>query len=117
MTGTPSQASLTIKSGPGAGRVIDLPQGELLIGRIEPAGLVISDSEVSRRHARLLFREGKYFLEDLGSANGTILHGFLNYVLHLLHFIGSGIPVGPAHYCLPHIVMTDQCGHIDGKFQ
>ena len=35
MTGTPSQASLTIKSGPGAGRVIDLPQGELLIGRIE----------------------------------------------------------------------------------
>ena len=75
MTGTPSQASLTIKSGPGAGRVIDLPQGELLIGRIEPAGLVISDSEVSRRHARLLFREGKYFLEDLGSANGTILNG------------------------------------------
>jgi ABC-type multidrug transport system ATPase subunit/pSer/pThr/pTyr-binding forkhead associated (FHA) protein len=75
MTGTPSQASLTIKSGPGAGRVIDLPQGELLIGRIEPAGLVISDSEVSRRHARLLFRERKYFLEDLGSANGTILNG------------------------------------------
>ena len=58
-----------------AGKVIDLPQGELLIGRIEPAGLVISDLEVSRRHARLLFREGKYFLEDLESANGTILNG------------------------------------------
>jgi ABC transport system ATP-binding/permease protein len=73
----PSQATFTIKSGPGAGGVIDLPQGELLIGRIEPAGLVIGDSEVSRRHARLMYREGKYFLEDLGSANGTILNGQL----------------------------------------
>ncbi|MGE5375456.1 MAG: FHA domain-containing protein [Bacteroidota bacterium] len=75
MSGDPSQATLTIKSGPNAGRVVDLPQGELLIGRIEPAGLVIGDSEVSRRHARLTFREGRYFLEDLGSVNGTILGG------------------------------------------
>ncbi len=58
MATAPSQATFTIKSGPGAGGVIDLPQGELLIGRIEPAGLVIGDSEVSRRHARLIYREG-----------------------------------------------------------
>jgi ABC transport system ATP-binding/permease protein len=75
MADAPSHATLTIKSGTGVGRVIDLQESELMIGRIEPAGLVISDSEVSRRHARLLFRQEKYFLEDLGSINGTFLNG------------------------------------------
>ena len=41
MPGAPSQATLTIQSGPGAGRVIELPEGELIIGRIDPAGLVM----------------------------------------------------------------------------
>ncbi len=43
MSSAPSQATLTIKSGPEAGRVVDLSEGELLIGRIEPAGLVLND--------------------------------------------------------------------------
>ena len=68
-------ATLTIKSGPKAGRVIDLTDRELVIGRIDPAELVIDDSEVSRRHARLNCREDRYFIEDLGSVNGTILNG------------------------------------------
>ena len=75
MAGTPSQPTLTIKSGPDAGRVVELLEGELLIGRVEPAGLAINDSEVSRRHARLTCRDGRYFLEDLGSVNGTLLNG------------------------------------------
>jgi ABC-type multidrug transport system ATPase subunit/pSer/pThr/pTyr-binding forkhead associated (FHA) protein len=75
MAGTPSQATLTIKNGPDAGRVVDLPEGELLVGRIEPAGLVVNDSEVSRLHARLNCREGGYYVEDLGSVNGTLLNG------------------------------------------
>ena len=75
MANAPSQATLTIKNGPGAGRVIDLTEGELVIGRIEPAGLAIGDSEVSRRHARLNCRGDRYYLEDLGSVNGTILNG------------------------------------------
>lgn len=69
------QATLSVTNGPQPGRVIELPEGEVLIGRVEPAGLVIADSEVSRRHARLTFREGKYFLEDLGSVNGTLING------------------------------------------
>ena len=46
-----------------------------MIGRVEPAGLIIPDTEVSRRHARLNCREGGYFLEDLGSSNGTLING------------------------------------------
>ena len=75
MASAPSQATLTVKNGPDAGKVVDLPEGELLIGRIEPAGLVVNDSEVSRRHARLNCRGGGFYVEDLGSVNGTQLDG------------------------------------------
>jgi ABC-type multidrug transport system ATPase subunit/pSer/pThr/pTyr-binding forkhead associated (FHA) protein len=75
MSVTPFHATLTILSGPDANKIVDLSQNELVIGRIEPAGLVINHPEVSRRHARVTYREGKYYLEDLGSANGTRVNG------------------------------------------
>jgi pSer/pThr/pTyr-binding forkhead associated (FHA) protein len=47
----------------------------LLIGRDRDAQLVLADSEVSRRHARLETQDGTVFLRDLGSSNGTFLNG------------------------------------------
>jgi pSer/pThr/pTyr-binding forkhead associated (FHA) protein len=32
------------------------------------------EAKVSRRHARILKREGKFFVEDLGSTNGTYVN-------------------------------------------
>jgi serine/threonine-protein kinase len=32
------------------------------------------EAKVSRRHARITLRDGKYFLEDLGSTNGTFVN-------------------------------------------
>jgi pSer/pThr/pTyr-binding forkhead associated (FHA) protein len=32
------------------------------------------EAKVSRRHARVTFRDGQYFLEDLGSTNGTFVN-------------------------------------------
>ncbi|PWB71460.1 MAG: ABC transporter ATP-binding protein [Anaerolineales bacterium] len=70
-----SNASITIQAGPEVGKVIDLTEDEVLIGRNETAGIFINHKEVSRRHARLTYKEGKYFLEDLGSSNGTVVNG------------------------------------------
>ena len=36
--------------------------------------MLIPDTMVSRRHATLGFRNGKYFLKDLGSSNGTLVN-------------------------------------------
>ncbi len=47
----------------------------LVIGRAKDAQLVLSDPEVSRRHARLETQRGTVFLRDLGSSNGTFLNG------------------------------------------
>ena len=52
-------------------------QDELIIGRDEDCAIRIDDRQVSRHHARLLVRNGKVELEDLGSKNGTFLAGKL----------------------------------------
>ena len=41
--------------------------------------LIISGRTVSRRHARLWFDNGQWFLIDLGSANGTMVNNVRIY--------------------------------------
>jgi len=48
---------------------------ELVVGRSNNANIVVADTSVSRRHARLVCREGRWFVEDLGSRFGTRLNG------------------------------------------
>jgi hypothetical protein len=48
---------------------------ELLLGRNASCDIVFSDIEISREHARLRCRDGRWALEDLGSTNGTTLNG------------------------------------------
>lgn len=45
------------------------------IGRGPECELVLRDSRVSRRHARLAARDGVLVLTDLGSTNGTMVNG------------------------------------------
>ncbi len=47
------------------------------IGRAQSATIVIDDSYVSQDHALLTARGGQWWLEDLGSRNGTLLNGVL----------------------------------------
>jgi pSer/pThr/pTyr-binding forkhead associated (FHA) protein len=56
------------------GREFALNAGVNLVGR-DSADVLIPDSTVSRRHAQLTLEEGKLFVEDLGSTNGTKLAG------------------------------------------
>jgi pSer/pThr/pTyr-binding forkhead associated (FHA) protein len=47
----------------------------LTIGRGPENDLTIPSSAVSRRHAALAFHEGRWYIEDRGSYNGTFLNG------------------------------------------
>jgi hypothetical protein len=50
-------------------------QGPWNVGRSEENDIVISDPNVSRRHARLSRSDNGFVVEDLGSTNGTLLDG------------------------------------------
>ena len=49
--------------------------GELIVGRHRDCDVVLSNPCVSRQHARLVFRDGNWILQDLASTNGTIVNG------------------------------------------
>jgi hypothetical protein len=56
-------------------RRIPVSGAPIRIGRGPECELVLLDSRVSRRHARLAPRDGVLVLTDLGSTNGTMVNG------------------------------------------
>lgn len=77
--GRPVLARLSIQNGPMAGRSYKFHQDVTTIGRTNGNDLVISERTVSRRHARLWFADGRWCLEDLQSANGTLVNNVRIY--------------------------------------
>jgi diguanylate cyclase (GGDEF)-like protein len=72
--GSKDRATLTVLAGLNAGQVYALDGTEHVIGRGTEADVWVEDGGVSRRHARITCRsDGKYFVEDLGSTNGTFV--------------------------------------------
>ncbi len=69
------QRRLIVKEGPQLGETYPLEGVELVIGREPGVEIQIDSPGVSRRHARLSLQSGQYFLQDLGSSNGTFLNG------------------------------------------
>src|SRR5262245_36897179 len=65
--------TLLVTGGALAGTRITLAESTITIGRAEDSTLVITDDYASAKHARLVPRAGQWFIEDLGSTNGTYL--------------------------------------------
>lgn len=79
----PVHATLVIQRGRAAGKQFPLSENETQIGRWDADGGIFPDvdldsddpeAKVSRRHARITRRDGQYFIEDLGSTNGTFIN-------------------------------------------
>ncbi|HSZ05152.1 MAG TPA: FHA domain-containing protein [Solirubrobacteraceae bacterium] len=49
--------------------------GDLLIGRSPDCDVRLGEGTVSRRHARLVFRDGAWMIQDLASRNGVTVNG------------------------------------------
>jgi pSer/pThr/pTyr-binding forkhead associated (FHA) protein len=67
--GDPTQ--VVIVDGGNKGETLALGDGPLLIGRGTDAAIRLDDDYVSTRHARIVSNGDQWFVEDLGSTNGT----------------------------------------------
>jgi|GEM_PF-1963527 len=97
----PRQAGLAVLAGHQAlaQTRFDLDKAEVKIGRNHKGvvnDIAIEDREVSRSHARIIRRNGQYFIQDLGSATGTSVNGVrLNASQEILLKNGAEIAIGP----------------------
>ncbi len=68
-------AALVIRSGGGrAGESFTVDEERVSIGRTPDAGVFLDDVTVSRNHALLVHRQDGYYIDDLGSLNGTYVN-------------------------------------------
>ncbi|WP_253817900.1 FHA domain-containing protein, partial [Myxococcus xanthus] len=67
-------AFLYVERGPGAGQLVPVKQGALVIGRSSSSDLRLQHPSISRRHVHLTRRGERFFLKDLSSQNGTFLN-------------------------------------------
>jgi pSer/pThr/pTyr-binding forkhead associated (FHA) protein len=63
--------SVVIVEGGGAGQTVPLADAPILIGRGNDAAIRLDDDYVSTRHARIANAGDQWYVEDLGSTNGT----------------------------------------------
>jgi len=67
-------ASLQVLKGANEGALIPLDGDKFIMGRNPDCGIVIPITSVSREHAQILRIQGKYFIEDKQSRNGTYVN-------------------------------------------
>jgi pSer/pThr/pTyr-binding forkhead associated (FHA) protein len=64
---------IAVVDGANAGEKVSLDEAPVLIGRGSDAGIRLDDDYVSTRHARIASSGDQWFVEDLGSTNGTYI--------------------------------------------
>jgi outer membrane biosynthesis protein TonB len=69
-----SPAFLYVERGPGAGQLVPIKQGVLVLGRASTSDLRLQHPSISRRHAQLTRHGDRLTLKDLGSQNGTYVN-------------------------------------------
>ena len=70
-----SGPALVVRSGGGRAGETFAPQGDsTTIGRSPDCGIFLDDVTVSRKHASLVQRDGRWVIEDAGSLNGTFVN-------------------------------------------
>ncbi|MEE2961290.1 MAG: FHA domain-containing protein [Myxococcota bacterium] len=66
---------LDIHSPKSPARTLDLKDGSHIVGRSHDVDITIDNNQLSRKHFKITVQSGSAIIEDMGSANGTIIAG------------------------------------------
>jgi len=64
-----------IMNGPDKGRCFEVDEEEIFVGRAPDNEIPVKDKSVSRKHLKIVKRDERYYVTDLGSKNGTYIDG------------------------------------------
>ncbi len=67
--------AIVISEKGGAERKEAFDKNEINVGRVQGNDLMLPKGNVSKHHARLMFRDGRFIVTDLKSTNGTYVNG------------------------------------------
>lgn len=101
---------LVISDDEGKTTVVPLSRDELSIGRKEGNAVRLTERNVSRKHARIAKRDGKYTIEDMRSYMGTRVNGRR---LDAPHVLEPGDQIGIGDY----VVLYEQEGRETGSVE
>ena len=71
----PPGTSICVLQGFYEGLEVPVDRDWMVIGRGRGADVVLAERTISRAHAAIGFEEDTYFVQDLGSTNGTLVNG------------------------------------------
>jgi len=92
-----------IKGNP-KGKVVNVPEGTLKVGRAEDSDLIIASTRVSRHHCEITHTGTTLTLQDRGSGNGSLVNG--TRVQQQVLKAGDELQIGP----LTFVVTIDGVG-------
>jgi pSer/pThr/pTyr-binding forkhead associated (FHA) protein len=81
----PSGASVLVLRGFYEGLEVPVDRDWMVIGRGRTADVVIAEPTISRAHAAIGYAETGFFMQDLGSTNGTRVNGVREARIDLNH--------------------------------
>jgi pilus assembly protein CpaF len=71
----PQMFQISINEKGGQPRSMDFDKAEITVGRVQGNDIVLPKGNISKRHSRLVVKDGKFIIMDLQSTNGTYVNG------------------------------------------
>ena len=94
------KVSLVVASGAHQGKVIPITGSQFLIGRDAQCQLRPASQAISKRHCGILIRDGKVYLKDFDSTNGTLVNDVHIKGVEVAVNNGASVKIGPLDFIL-----------------